>query len=175
MSVGRFRLAAAIAAAAVLGVGAVAGPAAAAKGLRIYAVATRAQFSNHADDRVRGSGSNPFNVDVKKLPRPKSKGNGPQAGDEALFTFKLYSDAAFNHQIGTAVYSCTFNFGHVALCKADFELNNGALFAAGPADFDLTTLTLAVSGGTGPYLGARGQVSSTPDRDNAHRLTFVLR
>ena len=165
----------AIVATALLAAVAPAGQAAGTKGLTIYAVATRAQFTNHADDRVRGSGSNPFNVDVKHLPTPKTTGKGPQAGDEALFTFKLYSDAAFKHQIGTAVYDCTVNFGHMALCKADFELHNGALFASGPTNFDSTTFTLAVSGGTGSYLGTRGQVSSTPNRDNAHRLTFLLR
>jgi len=151
------------------------GPAAAGKALTVYAVATQAQFTNHADDRVRGEGSNPFNIDVKKLPIPKSNGKGPQAGDEARFAFKLYSDPGFKHRIGSASYSCTFNFGNKALCKADFELSSGALIASGPANFDSTALTMAVSGGTGEYLGLRGQVSSAPAGKNAHRLTFVLR
>jgi hypothetical protein len=145
------------------------------RGLTIYAVATRASFTNHADDRARGSGANPFNVDAKKLPPPPKGGKGPQAGDEARYTFKLYSDRRFKHQIGSASYSCTFNFGNVALCKADFELNGGALIATGPADFASTSLTFAISGGTGSYLGVRGQVSSAPAGTNAHRLTFVLR
>ena len=49
------------------------------------------------------------------------------------------------------------------------------MFASGPAHFNTTSLTLAVSGGTGPYLGLRGQVSSAPHASNAHRLTFLLR
>jgi hypothetical protein len=165
-------------AAALLGVPALTGLAATAtagRALTVYAVATRVQFTNHADDRVRGEGKNPFNIDVKKLPIPKSNGKGPQAGDEARFAFKLYSDPGFKHPIGSASYSCTFNFGNKALCKADFELSAGAIIASGPANFASTALTMAVSGGTGEYLGLRGQVSSAPAGKNAHRLTFVLR
>jgi hypothetical protein len=173
------RWAAGLAAATLLALAAVAGlpgRAAAGRALTVYAVATKAQFTNHADDRARGTGSNPFNIDVKKLPPPpKTKGKGPQAGDEAIFGFRLYSDAAHKHKVGTAVYSCTFNFGNKALCQADFELDSGAMFASGPANFASTSLTLAVSGGSGAYLGARGQVSSAPAGENSHRLTFVLR
>ena len=46
--------------------------------------------------------------------------------------------------------------------------------ASGPTNFHATTFTLAVSGGTGKYLGARGQVSSAP-LGKGHRLTFVFR
>jgi hypothetical protein len=140
------------------------------RSLAIYAVATRAQFTDHSDDRKRGELNNPFNADTK-LPKKVVT----RAGDEALFSFKLYSDAAHKHQIGSASYSCTYNSAHKALCEADFELKNGAMFASGPADFDTTTFTLAVSGGSGSYVGARGQVSSAPAAKDAHRLTFLLR
>jgi len=145
---------------------------AARRGLTIYAVGSKAQFTNHADDRERGLAKNPFNFDMKIQP---PKGKGPQAGDKANYSFKLYSDPSLKKLIGSAVYSCTFNFGHEALCQADFELNNGAMIASGPADFDTTSFTLAVSGGSGKYLGARGQVSSAPHLRDSHRLTFVLR
>jgi hypothetical protein len=169
-----------VAVAALLAIPAFAGPAGAttsARTLTVYALATRAQFTNHADDRQRGLSSNPFNVDTKKLPPilKTEKGKGGKAGDRAIYGFKLFSDAAMKKRIGTAVYTCTFNFGNVAFCSADFQLNGGAMYASGPADFNSTTLTLAVSGGTGPYLGRRGQVSSAPHASNAHRLTFLLR
>jgi hypothetical protein len=140
--------------------------------LTIYAVATRAQFTDHSDDRKRGAFRNPFNADSKPT---NEKGSGAHAGDEALFSFKLYADATLKRQIGSATYSCTYNSAHKALCEADFELSGGAVLASGPADFDARTFTLAVSGGSGSYVGARGQVASAPAAKDAHLLTFVLR
>jgi hypothetical protein len=173
------RSVAALAGTALLAFAPLAGPgatAAATRSLTIYALATKVQLTDHSDDRQRGLKSNPFNVDTKTLP-PIFKGNGKgsHAGDEALFSFKLYSDPALKKRIGSATYRCTFTFGNQALCQADFELDNGAMFASGPADFQSSSLTLAVSGGSGSYFGARGQVSSAPHAKDAHRLTFLLR
>jgi hypothetical protein len=159
-------------AAAVLVLAAVAaGAANATHSLTIYAVSTKGQYANHADDRARGVLDNPFNADENKLP---DNGKGTRAGDNALISFKLYSDPSFKKQIGSGTYSCTFTTAKVALCEADFELSNGGMSASGPTNWDATTFTLAVSGGTGKYLGARGQVSSAPV-GKGHRLTFVLR
>jgi hypothetical protein len=169
------RWATALVAAALLAVAVPVGPAGAGAGRRaltIYAVATRAQFTDHSDDRTRSVFKNPFNVDGEV---PGNTGKGPHTGDNALYSFTLYSDTAFKKRIGSAVYACTFNVAHKALCEADFQLNGGAMFASGPANFDSTYFTLAVSGGTGKYLGTRGQVSSAPTGKNAHRLRFLLR
>jgi len=155
----------------------IAASAPAAKSLTVYALATQYQFEDHEDDRERGLADNPFNVDTKSLPPilKQGRGKGGQVGDKALYVFKLFGDAKLKKRVGSATYSCTFNFGNRALCQADFELNGGAMFASGPANFSTTSLTLAVSGGTGSYLGVRGQVSSTPHTKNASRLTFLLR
>jgi hypothetical protein len=167
---------------APLAVGATPGPAAAAAGKRtltIYALATRAQYVNHFDDRARAVGSNPFNADTKliePLSKEKTKGKGPFPGDNALYSFKLYSDAGLKKRIGSAVYTCTFNFRHQAMCTADFQFSNGgSLIAAGPVDFDADSFALAVTGGAGTYLGARGQATSAPASKDAHRLRLVLR
>jgi hypothetical protein len=152
-------------------------PSAAAAGTRtltLYAYATQVRFADHADDRSRGILKNPFNADTKSL-APKTTGKGPQAGDSARFSFKLYSDAGLKRSAGSAVYNCTFNFAHHALCEALYELKTGTLFASGPTDFDTTRFTLAVTGGTSKFLGLRGQVSSAPAARNAHRLDFILR
>ena len=145
------------------------------KTLAIYAKATRVQFVNHADDRARGAEKNPFNVDTKSL-APKStakeKGSGPLPGDNAFFTFRIYQDAALKHPIGSATYSCTFNFQRQAFCEASFDLASGSIAAAGPVDFNGSDITLAVSSGTGKYLGARGEVSSSAATANTHRLDF---
>jgi hypothetical protein len=140
--------------------------------LTIYALATQGRYANHKDDRARGALDNPFNADENAI---KGNASGNRVGDNALIGFKLYSDAALKNQIGSGTYSCTFNSAHIALCEADFQLNDGAMFASGPTDFTSTTFTLAVSGGTGAYVAARGQVSSVPAAKGAHRLTFVYR
>jgi hypothetical protein len=138
--------------------------------ITIYALSTQGRYANHKDDRARGALHNPFNADEKAV-----KGSGTRVGDNALIGFKLYSDPSLKKQIGSGTYSCTFNSAHVALCEADFQLDHGAMFASGPANFSSSTFTLAVSGGTGQYLSARGQVSSAPAANGAHRLTFVIR
>src|SRR5581483_5655494 len=105
----------------------------------LYAVASKVQFIDHADDRQRGLEKNPFNADVKKLdPKAEAqeKGKGPFPGDDALFTFKLYTDASLKKSAGTAVYECVYNFHKHAMCKAVFDLKAGSLFASGPVDFN---------------------------------------
>jgi hypothetical protein len=140
--------------------------------LTVYARVTQAQFMDHSDDRIRGNYSNPFSTDTT-IPPPKD-GTGALPGDNALFTFKLYSDASLKNRVGTGTYSCTFNFAHRALCEANFELHSGLMIADGPVDFNSTRFTLAVTSGTGKYLGVRGQVASSPSSANVHRLSFLF-
>jgi hypothetical protein len=131
----------------------------------LYAKPTRAQFINHADDRERGLRLNPFNADILPPPPQANTGKkGGRAGDNALFSFKLYSDPNLTRLVGTAIYSCTFNFAHEAICEADFDLSNGTMIAMGPAQLDstFTRIVLPVTGGTGRYAGAHGQLTSTP-------------
>ncbi len=151
-----------LAAAAVVAVGAASAQARSPQALTVYAVASHATFVDHADDRARGLNKNPFNADIKTLvPRTEAreKGKGPFPGDEAQLMFKIYRGANLKKQIGSAVDTCTDNFAKHALCRADFNLNDGSLFAAGPVDFGASDFTLAVTGGTGRYTGAHGQVS----------------
>jgi hypothetical protein len=126
-----------------------------------YAKPTQAQFINHNDDRERGNFTNPF-ADI--LPTPKNANSakpGARAGDNALFTLKLYSDAKLKRLVGTAAYSCTVNFGQQAMCEGQFELGRGTMVAMGPADLKSGDLVLPVTGGTGRYAGAHGQLTST--------------
>jgi hypothetical protein len=126
-----------------------------------YAKPTRAQFINHADDRARGNFTNPF-ADILPTPKNANSGKpGARAGDNALFTLKLYSDSKLTRLVGTAAYSCTVNFGQQAICEGQFELSNGTMIAMGPADLKSGDLVLPVTGGTGRYAGAHGQLTST--------------
>jgi hypothetical protein len=127
----------------------------------LYAKPTRAQFINHSDDRKRGNFTNPF-ADVLPTPRNANSAKpGARAGDNALFTLKLYSDGKLTRLVGTATYSCTVNFGQQAVCEGQFELAKGTMIAMGPADLKTGRLELPVTGGTGRYAGAHGQLTST--------------
>jgi hypothetical protein len=142
-----------------------------------YAKPTRAQFINHADDRERGNITNPFDADV--LPTPpnaNSAKKGARAGDKALFTLKLYSDAKLTRPVGTAAYSCTVNFGQQAICEGQFELRDGTMIAMGPADLKTGNLVLPVTGGTARYAGAHGQLTSTSagTKKNTQIIRFRL-
>jgi hypothetical protein len=135
------------------------------RSLVFYAQPTRAQFINRADDRERGLKLNPFNADILPPPPKANTGKkGGRAGDNALFAFRVYSDPSLTRLVGTAIYSCTFNFAHEAICEADFEFSHGSMIAMGPAQLDstFTQIVLPVTGGTGRYAGAHGQLTSTP-------------
>jgi hypothetical protein len=128
----------------------------------VYAKPKRAQFVNHADDRGRGDKLKSFNAEALPTPPNANSGKkGTRAGDNALLTLTLYSDPKLTRAIGTATYSCTFNFAQEAICDGHFDVVGGTIIALGPARLDGSDIILAVTGGTGRYAGAHGQVTST--------------
>jgi hypothetical protein len=147
--------------------------------LTVYAVPTTAQFMNHADDRVRGMTTNPFNVNTKALALViitgnKEKGNGPFPGDDILYTFKLYTDAGQTKRAGSAIFTCYYNFAKRAICDSYFDLHGGLVLASGLVVFNSTHFTLSVTGGNSKFLGVRGQVNAAPAAKNVERLDLVL-
>ena len=142
----------------------------------VYAKPTRAQFISHNDDRERGSFRNPFDPDsLPTPPNANSAKKGARAGDNALFSLKLYSDRRLTRPVGNAVYSCTFNFAQEAICEANFNLNGGTMIALGPAKLDSGNIVLPVIGGTGRYAGAHGQLTSRPSgTKNTQIIRFRL-
>jgi hypothetical protein len=142
-----------------------------------YAKPTRAQFINHADDRARGNITNPFDTAVPPTPaNANSAKKGARAGDGALFTLRLYSDAKLTRPVGTAAYSCTFNFGQQAICEGQFQLGGATMIAMGPADLQSGDFVLPVTGGTGRYAGAHGQLTSrsASSKKNTQIIRFRL-
>jgi hypothetical protein len=139
---------------------------------------TRAQFINHADDRERGNKIlKPFLADVLPTPPKANAGKkGARAGDNGLFSLQLYSDPKLTRPVGTATYSCTFNFAHEAICEGLFELGGGTMIAMGPANLDTGNFVLPVTGGTGRYAGAHGQLTSTSsiNTKNTQTIRFQL-
>jgi hypothetical protein len=163
----------------LLSIGAIAAEPAPAAGatptLTLYTVATGVQFINTADDRARGATNNPFNPETNKLrPRVSDTGSGPFPGDVAVYSFNVYGNATLKRSLGSASYTCYFNYTRHALCQAYYQLRGGTLTAAGPVDFNATSFKLVLTGGTKGYLSARGQVTSVKSLDNAQRVDFRM-
>ncbi len=127
----------------------------------VYGKPKHSQSVNHADDRERGDKLNSFNADGLPTPPSANSGEkGTRAGDNALVTIVLYADRNLTRAVGTATYSCTYNFDQEATCDGQFQIGTGTIIALGPARLDGSQIVLAVTGGTGRYAGAHGQVTS---------------
>ena len=145
--------------------------------LTVYAVPATVQFMNHADDRLRGMSSNPFDLKAQAVifnDNGKEKGNGPFPGDDILYGFKLFSDVARTQPAGTAMFTCYYGFGKRATCDSYFDLSKGLLLASGQVPFGKTHFALGVTGGTNAYLGALGQMNSAPAAKNAQRFDLQV-
>ncbi len=159
--------------------------------LRLYAVSSNRAFVNNSDDRARGEGNNPFgNYSGASAPQPPSeKLFGPFAGDTGEYAFELYTAPDLKSAAGSAIFICQYNFNANALCDASFQLQGGALVAKGTSNFNATTFSLAILGGTSTYRGTKGHltVSAVGRRTlpqpvvrvvpmlEAQRITFTLR
>ena len=149
------------------------GAAQASQKVRVYAVPATVQFMNHADDRLRGMSTNPFNFKAEAVilgAKGKEKGNGPFPGDDILYAFKLFSDAKLTKPNGTAMFTCYYEFKKRATCDSYFDLDKGLVLASGQVPFGAKHFALAVTGGTRAFFGALGQVDSVPAARNAQRF-----
>lgn len=170
--------AACVIAAALLAAGAGSRSAAAAAGsqrLTLYSVAEQEQYVNNSDSRILGVGNNPFGNFKDVAPITTKNSHGPFPGDEAVFSFNLYSNTSLTKRVGTAVFTCQYNFSKNAFCDASFRLTSGGtLIAGGGFNFNATQFTLAVTGGYGRYVGKTGVMEETPSANHAQRLVFTL-
>jgi len=161
-----------------LPVTAASGSSQASRKLRLYAVPATVQFMNHADDRLRGMSTNPFNFKKDAVifdTNGKEKGHGPFPGDDILYAFKLFSDAKLKKANGTAMFTCYYEFAKRATCDSYFDLAKGLVLASGQVPFGAKHFTLAVTGGTRAYFGALGQVDSVPAARNAQRFDLHVK
>jgi hypothetical protein len=142
--------------------------------LVIYSLATKEEFNNHSDDRTRGAANNPFGNFTQSKSVTREPGIGPFAGDRAVFVFKLYSDARLKKEIGTATLSCQYGFAKRGICQAEYLVDGGTLLGLGGIDFNSRTFDLAVTGGSGKYLDASGDLEATQVANRTNRLAFTL-
>jgi hypothetical protein len=161
----------------VAGAGATATRVSAKPALTVYSVATGLQYINTADDRARGHVNNPFDGSTNKLaPKSSAGGDGPFAGDVAVYSVNLYSSLTLKQHAGSGVYTCYFNYDQLALCQAYYKLKGGStLVASGPIDFKTSGFTIVITGGTNTYLGVRGEVNVAVAKvKKAQRVDFEL-
>jgi hypothetical protein len=144
------------------------------KTLTVYSVGAYEQFLNHEDDRARGEGDNPFGrfTDATAVAQPSAA--GPFPGDQAIFQLTVFKDPSLKTKIGTAEFNCLYNFNKNGYCDVLFQLRAGTLSGSGAFNFNATKFTLAITGGTGTFDGARGVVSEAPAQNHAQRLAFVF-
>jgi hypothetical protein len=161
----------------VSGAGAAGNRVSAKRVLTVYSVAGGLQYINTADDRARGHVNNPFDSSTNKLaPKSSDGGEGPFAGDIAVYSVDLYSNPTLKGHAGSGVYTCYFNYDRHALCQAYYKLRvGGTLVASGPIDFKASGFTIVITGGTNTYLGVRGEANvAVAKKKGAQRIDFEL-
>jgi hypothetical protein len=142
--------------------------------LVLYSVATQEGYVNNVDDRERGIRSNPFGNFKDSTSATKESGVGPFAGDEAMFTFRVFKGSDLGQKIGTATFTCLYNFNKNAFCNVSYDLSGGSLIGGGAFNFAAKRFVIAITGGTGKYRGMRGDMAAAPGAKSSQRLTFTL-
>jgi hypothetical protein len=92
---------------------------------------------------------------------------GDSPGDQILFTDTLLDQAG--RRIGGDQARCTLMFGGDVLCDATFVLDG-----RGQLTIEGVGLTFAVTGGTGQFSKARGQMRETFLPSGEFRFAFAL-
>jgi hypothetical protein len=98
---------------------------------------------------------------------------GPSAGDSMLFTETLRD--AKGRLAGSDQVACVQSFGGHMLCNGVLVLNHRGTLSVSGLGSQSGPFKLAVTGGTGGYRGARGQLSiaGKPNGDSALTVSLV--
>ena len=141
----------------------------------LYATAEQEQYVNNSDSLQRGEGNNPFGNYKDLEPLANKSANGPFPGDEALFSFNLYTGPSLKTRAGTALFTCQYNFNKNAFCDASFQMTKGGtLIASGAFNFTASKFALAITGGYGAYPAEKGSMTDVPSANHAQKLSFHL-
>jgi hypothetical protein len=94
-------------------------------------------------------------------------------GDEFIFSADLKHGGK---KVGDLNAKCTLVLHHKLICEGVFRLPGGTLTAQTllPSDNSKAPNHIAITGGTGSYRGASGEVVSTSVNNNANRDVFHL-
>jgi hypothetical protein len=98
---------------------------------------------------------------------------GDTQGDTIVFTQKLYRTPARKTIIGTDQAYCVRTIpGKARVCTGIFYLKGGQITIIGPESEKRHAL--AITGGTGAWSGARGQVVLKPNGPIVDQMTFTI-
>ena len=159
------------------------------KELTFYSVVEHDLYINHADDRARGDGHNPFGNVATAISPSNEKAYGPLPGDDGEFESNLYTSASHKSSAGSSIFVCQYNFDQDAFCDASFQLQGGTLIGKGAFSFNASKTSFAIVGGTSAYRNMEGvvevsglgpgtlpqPVARIVPMLEASRLTFVLK
>jgi hypothetical protein len=159
--------------AAVVWLAGSAGAAGSTKKIVIYSAPLQEAFVANADDQIRGAVNNPYGIHSGK-PQLDEKNDGPFAGDEALFSFDVYSHPDLSGKLGTATFTCQYYFDKNAFCDVSFQLKQGTLIGAGTLKSTANAFELVVTGGYGGYAGERGDVEASQSGKHAQKIAFTI-
>jgi hypothetical protein len=130
-----------------------------------YAALTNKQYVNNGEDRARGEGNNPFGnyagVSLSIPVNADERISGPFPGDFAAYQYALFSDATHKTSAGNAIFICQYGFDQNAICDTALDVQGGVIIGKGGLNFDAKGFALAVTGGTGSFLAAKGEILAT--------------
>ena len=90
------------------------------KRLTLYSVGVAEQFLNHADDRARGEGNNPFGIFTDTPGVAQAGGSGPFPGDQAIYQLNLFADSSLKEKAGSVEFICIYGFNKDGYCDVSF-------------------------------------------------------
>src|SRR5436190_19833988 len=97
---------------------------------------------------------------------------GDSQGDIIVFTQKLYRDSSQKTKIGSDQAYCVRTIaGKARVCTGLFYLRGGTVTITGP-ESSTKVHSLAITGGTGDWRGARGEIVLRPHGPVVDRMTF---
>lgn len=112
------------------------------------------------------------------LPPAQKHPNSASAGDEFVFINTLTQGG---NRVGRAQAGCTFTkAGHaknpLLQCEGSFMLHGSELTVAGAIALNSNTMHIAITGGTGKYEGAGGQIIAVnhPDGSSTDTVHVIL-
>jgi allene oxide cyclase len=97
--------------------------------------------------------------------------SGDSQGDIIVFTQRLYRDSSQQDKIGSDQAYCVRTIaGKARVCTAIFYLRGGTITITGPESTEVHSL--AITGGTGTWRGARGEIVLRPNGPVIDHMTF---
>jgi hypothetical protein len=140
-----------------------------------YSATAAESFVHNGDDEARGASAEPFRTSPGIAKAARGGRSRPVPGDQAVFRFAVYADAGLARRIGSGTFLCRYLFASDALCDVAYALPGGTVVAQGVFGFAAEKISLAVTGGTGFYRAATGEVRAVPAARHAQQVDFELR